>query len=130
MSEKSRVILYENLRKQIAAMEDYSFEERKKKRLEEKKNLESISDVDNESIQKSKEEMKINGIKKNTLSMSIDELIDEQIAIESQSQKEQAKKEFKKKTHKNGKLLNIITWVICGVILLVFIVLIVVLLIR
>lgn len=130
MSEKSRVILYENLRKQIAAMEDYSFEERKKKRIEEKKNLQEPSFDDEKNYNKTQEEIKSNGIKKNTLSMSIDELIDEQIAIESQSHKEQAKKEFKKKTHKNGKLLNIITWVICGVILLVFIVLIVVLLIR
>lgn len=129
--EKKRVILYADLRKKISNMEVYSFDEKKKKRLEEMKKPGHLSVSHPEADFDRKDGNQTKGIQKNSLSMSIDELIDEQISIEDQSEKKNAKREFRKKKEKHRpRFLNTLIWCLCGAVVLVFVILIIYLLIR
>ena len=133
MSEKSRVILYENLRKKISDMEVYSFEDEKRKQQDEKKGHGQLS-VEKSSSRKENspdEEAAVKGIQNSTLSMSIDELIDEQNQLVGQTERKQAKKEFhRKKERKRFSVFNLVIWILCAVLVLVFFIIILVLLFR
>lgn len=113
-------------------MEVYSFENGKKKQNDETKangHL-SLGSGKKEQIESSDGDS-INGIQKNTLSMSIDELIDEQDSLQNQTQKKMVNKEFhKKKEKKRFSRINLTIWILCGVAALVFVILIIALLFR
>lgn len=132
MSEKSRVVLYEELRKRISDMEVYSFENGKKKQTDEKKANGHLSLGNRKSeIIDSTDSDSIKGIQKNTLSMSIDELIEEQDSLQDQANKKMVNKEFhKKKEKKRFSVINLMIWILCAIAALVFVILIIVLLFR
>lgn len=141
MNDKSRVVKYADLRKKISNIDVYSFEESKdvgkniptpvnmnhKKataeftKITEKPETEVILQEKNLKASKS-------GIKKNTLSMSIDELIKEYDTYDSTSQKKDAKARYHKKvkeeknaSHK-GPSLKAWIWVSIGLIIIALIV--------
>ena len=131
MSEKSRVVLYEELRKRISDMEVYSFENEKKQTDGKKSNGHLSLGEDKSSVVEPSKGDSIKGIQKNTLSMSIDDLIDEQNNLEDQTQKKLAKKEFhRKKERKRFSVANLLIWILCAVAVLVFVIIIIVLLLR
>jgi ATP-dependent Zn protease len=88
MENKSRVIKYENLRKQIANMDVYSFEDTD----EVKKNIPDVTPDED-----TKEVILTEGVKKNTLSMSLDQLIKSNESYHEELKKEETKKIYKKK---------------------------------
>lgn len=117
MASKSRVILYAELRKKISDINQYSFDA-KKAPIEEKKV---------ETEQESKEETKSenSGIKSNTFSMSIDELIKEHNRYDSKTQEKETQTRYhqKKKENKKNKRLSpstIIIWSSIAVVIVVF----------
>ncbi len=89
MENKSRVIKYADLRKQISNMDVYSFEDTPttKKKLPES----SAHSTNSQVVEKKYTD----GIKRNTLSLSIDELVKEHEAYDSNSQRRETKHRYK-----------------------------------
>lgn len=94
MENKSRVIKYESLRKKIQNMDVYSFEETP----DVAKNIPEVKDISGSD----EKDMTNESIKKNTLSLSLDELIKANDSYEEEKEKEETKKAFKRK-EKNRK---------------------------
>jgi cation transport ATPase len=95
MENKSRVIKYESLRKKIQNMDVYSFEETP----EVAKNIPEVKDFSGSDGK----DMTNESIKKNTLSLSLDELIKANDSYEEEKEKEETKKAFKRKEKSRKK---------------------------
>ncbi len=117
MENKSRVIKYADLRKQISNMDVYSFEDTSttKKKLPES----SAHSANSQMIEKKN----VDGIKRNTLSLSIDELVKEHESYDSNSQRKETKhryKAMKKGEHKSFSFsMSNLAWLILIVLCLV-----------
>lgn len=100
---KSRVVKYAELRKQIALMDDYTFEPAKKEE-------EKISLSVKEEVTEPEEEVDFGpGIKKNTLSVSLDRLIEGRNSLDSKEKQLEAKKAYNEKTReKRNKVIKTI----------------------
>lgn len=94
MENKSRVIKYESLRKKISNMDSYSFEETPEV-------VENIPEVKDTFSQKNKSSS--SGVKKNTLSLSLDELMKENASYHEQKENIESKKIYKKKEKERKK---------------------------
>lgn len=141
MNEKSRVILYASLRKKISNMDVYSFSETPTVSKNLPKSAPRMSHLSTDTpIPKglpekpAPEEPRNPGIRKNTLSLSIDELIKENDTYDSKNQEKATKKEFLKK-QKSGKpqrkdIINRIIWVSIALIVICLLALIIVVLVR
>lgn len=125
METKSRVERYEKLRKKISNMDVYSFEEQE----EVAKNLPPVSDASqsSETIDEPSSE-----VKKNTLSLSLDQLIASNENYQEGKEKKKTKALYKKKKHERirkersltqGKILLMVT-IPCALIVVLFVVLI------
>ncbi len=130
MSSKSRVILYAELRKKISDIDTYSFDNHALSMAEEEKTKEESVPSETEVL---KPENPDEGIKRNTFSMSIDELIKEHNLYDTKTQekKTQARiQKIKKEKRHNGKppIFRIVLWSSIGLILLVFITLLILIL--
>lgn len=104
-SDKSRVAKYAQLRKQIAMMDEYTFEPAKK---EEPK----VSLSMKEEILKEDEPDVIPGIKRNTLSVSLDQIISNQSSQDLKEKEKQTRNAYLKKQHdeKIKKIKKIVLW--------------------
>ena len=127
MSEKSRVILYADLRKKISDIDAYSFDEKSLSSLE---NADKILEEKNEDISV---KATSSGIMRNTFSMSIDELIKEHDLYDSKSQQKEAHARYnqvKKSNRVKRKVAfsTIVMWSSISVVLVVFIILLVLIL--
>lgn len=115
MSDKKRVVLYADLRKKISNMDVYSFEETDSYR----KNIPQVSSDSDEE----KESTSSPVIKRNTLSLSIEDLIKENENYEANKKKNENVEKIKQK-HKISSWI----WITVGAIatiLVVFLVLII-----
>ncbi len=127
MSEKSRVILYADLRKKISDIDAYSFE---------KKTISSLQDegkILDEKETGSTDQNTGSGITRNTFSMSIDELIKEHDLHDSKSQKKEVQARYNQARKANrGKrkipLSTIIMWSCVSAVLAVFLILLILML--
>ena len=118
MENKSRVLKYQELRDKISKMDVYSFEQ------QEQLGKEEVID----SFPRSKKK-KDNGIKKNTLSISLDELMAEKENSQAEKEKKEVRKLYKEKKNKEQKHLTqgkvlLIVLIPCLLILLFFLILI------
>lgn len=125
METKSRVEKYEKLRRKISNMDVYSFEEQE----DVAKNLPPVSDA--KDVSKPEEEIP-SGVKKNTLSLSLDQLIASNENYQEGQEKKKTKALYKKKKRERkrrersltqGKILLMVT-IPCVLIVVLFVVLI------
>ena len=123
MKNKSRVIKYADLRKQISNMDVYSFEDTPttKKKLPPN----STHSLNSQPVEKKPSD----GIKRNTLSLSIDELVKEHESYSSSSQKKETKNRYRQKRKHENKLshfsLSTLAWALIVVVSLVVIILVI-----
>lgn len=119
MENKSRVLKYQELRDKIAKMDVYSFAQ------QDELGKEEVIDPPHPRFKKKKD----NGVKKNTLSISLDELMAEKEDSQAEKEKKETKKLYREKkrdTQKHltqGKVLLIVL-IPCLLILAFFLVLI------
>lgn len=123
MEEKSRVIKYADLRQKISHMDAYSFEETPLKTESTSKKNAHISPA-----KKRTDTAEGEGIKRNTLSFTIDELVKESETYNSANQKKETKKRFKaKQKGKRKPLLTFsgatVAWIIIAILILTLLVL-------
>ncbi len=95
MENKSRVIKYESLRKKIQNMDVYSFEETP----EVARHIPEVKETFPEDDAKLNSET----IKKNTLSVSLDQLIKANDDYKEEKEKEETKKSYRKKEKERKK---------------------------
>lgn len=131
MSSKSRVILYAELRKKISDIDTYSFDNHALSMAEEEKAVAEDCLPDEKEIPKP--ERSDEGIKRNTFSMSIDELIKEHNLYDTKTQEKetQAKiQKMKKEKRHSSKppVFRIVLWSSIGLVLVVFITLLILIL--
>lgn len=120
MDRQTRVQKYKKLREQITQMDTYKFEN--PYRVEE-------DDENLQDVAMSNEELKIEHIKKSTLSISIDQIVkahDEYTSMVAQEKKKNKDKETKKLRY--IKLVNRLRIVLIAVLVLIIIVLLVIIL--
>ena len=120
MDRQTRVQKYQKLREQITQMDTYKFEN--PYRVEE-------DDENLQDVAMSNEELKIEHIKKSTLSISIDQIVkahDEYTSMVAQEKKKNKDKETKKLRY--IKLVNRLRIVLIAVLVLIIIVLLVIIL--
>ncbi|MFA6861028.1 MAG: hypothetical protein WCR56_01415 [Bacilli bacterium] len=133
--QKCRVVRYADLRKKISNMDVYSFQESQSQ----KRNLPSSKPVHQKAseasitndvtnyvpgvVNKGDNNVNKDGIKRNTLSLSIDELIKEYDTYDSTTQKKEAKAKYQKKvkeekkSHHQGFSLATLVWALIGLIM-------------
>ena len=125
METKSRVEKYEKLRRKISNMDVYSFEEQE----DVAKNLPPVSDASD--VSEPEEEIP-SGVKKNTLSLSLDQLIASNENYHEGQEKKKTKALYKKKKRERkhherslsqGKILLMVI-IPCVLIVVLFVVLI------
>ena len=127
MQEKSRVILYAELRKKISCIDNYSFASENPKENDDKA-------IEHDEIPVSSPNEN-NVIKRNTLSISIDELIKERDRYDSIAQEKETRKRYhdKKKEEKIKKKISaskVIIWSSISVVVIAFVVLLTLLLLE
>lgn len=116
MNDKSRVVRYADLRKKISNMDVYSFEdsETTRKNLPPTTMNHAYGSLENDNPQVTDQ----NGIKRNTLSLSIDELIKEHDTYDSEAQRKEAKERYHRKKReersrtRHGFSLKALAWVL------------------
>ncbi len=109
MEKKSRVIKYQSLRKKISNMDVYSFVEQE----DVAKNLPPVNHLASEENPLPSSD----GIKKNTLSVTLDELIASHENYSQESEKKEIKERYKQKQKERKKKEH--TWTQGGILLLV-----------
>ena len=118
MEEKSRVIFYAKLRKKIENIDSYSFSDSEaiKKHLPTKKKKQNNNDEIIEDLFKPK-------IKKNTLSLTIDELIKEKNDYNDKKRHKEINKKFSQRVRerKGNNTNNSLIWFIIVLLILGFI---------
>ncbi|HBD05959.1 MAG TPA: hypothetical protein DCY93_00920 [Firmicutes bacterium] len=130
MSGKTRVEEYKKLREEIENIDMYSFDDPKKMPPVTKKEVllpvHNIDDYDDDFPVSVDEKMESDHIKKNTLSMTIDEIIQQHNAYKDKVQKKELDEKVKEKNAKNKKTFDLktILWIVIGAIVVVFIVII------
>jgi len=128
MSGKTRVEEYKKLREEIENIDMYSFDDPKKMPPVTKKEiLLPVHNIDDDDFPESVDEkMESDHIKKNTLSMTIDEIIQQHNAYKDKVQKKELDEKVKEKNAKNKKNIDFktILWIAIGAIVIVFIVII------
>lgn len=127
MSEKSRVLLYADLRRKISDIDAYSFEKKTLSSLEEEDKI--LEETETESTSKNT----ASGITRNTFSMSIDELIKEHDLHDSITQKKEVQTRYnqvRKESRRKRKMAvsTIIIWSCVSLVLVVFLILLILML--
>lgn len=112
MEKKSRVIKYQSLRKKISNMDVYSFVEQE----DVAKNLPPVSHL---SPEENPLPPSSDGIKKNTLSVTLDELIASHESYFQESEKKEMKERYKQKQKERKRREHTLTQ--GGILLAVFI---------
>ncbi len=130
MSGKSRVEEYKKLREEIENIDVYSFDDPKKMPPVTKKEtivpVHNLDDYDDDFPISVNDSMENDHIKKNTLSMTIDEIIQQHNAYKDRVQKKELDEKVKEKNAKNKKAfdLKMVLWIVIAAIVAVFIVII------
>ena len=95
MNHKSRIEEYKKLREEIENIDVYSFDDPKKYPIKKNENIVEIHDLDEKDEYPEEKKIEKDHIKKNTLSLSIDELIRRHEAYTETLQKEEIEKKLK-----------------------------------
>lgn len=125
MEEKSRVILYEDLRKQISNIDNYSFSRLTNAEIEKNEEKVSVSSVENETNEK--------GIKRNTLTLSIEELLDDNRKYDSHAQEKEMKRKYQNVKREGKKKVSpskVIIWVSVSLVVVAFLIFIILVLLE
>lgn len=125
MGEKSRVVFYEEHRKKISNIDTYSFVG-----ISKSKEVSNVLQKDKDHSEPVKQD---DGIKRNTFSMSIDELIRQSDQYSSKTQDKEIKSLYNEKKKKNIRknrfsLSKIIIWSAVSIVIIVFLVLLILIL--
>lgn len=120
MAEKSRVVLYEELRKKISNIDDYSFSQsqntQEKSKVHQQESV--LTDISSTNSEK--------GIKRNTLTLSIEELLDTNRKYDSLAQEKQMKKRyhFIRREEKKHRLSvsKILVWSMIALVIVAFLI--------
>ena len=128
MNHKSRIEEYKKLREEIEKIDVYSFDDPKKYPIKKNENIVEIHDLDEKDEYPEEKKIEKDHIKKNTLSLSIDELIRRHEAYTETLQKEEIEKKLKENKERkklNNKFnisLRTFVWAFCIIIVVVIII--------
>lgn len=131
MNHKYRIEEYKKLREEIENIDVYSFDDPKKYPIKKNENIVEIHDLDEKDEYPEEKKIEKDHIKKNTLSLSIDELIRRHEAYTETLQKEEIEKKLKENKERkklNNKFnisLRTFVWAFCIIIVVVVIIIIV-----
>lgn len=118
MEEKSRVILYEDLRKQISNIDNYSFSRTSSSST-------SSSEQGMESFVAKAAETNEKGIRRNTLTLSIEELLNDNRKYDSHAQEKEMRKKYqnmrKEGKHNKPSLSVLLIWISVSLVVLAFV---------